>query len=52
MTSGLVHKCGVFCKRPLVAFVLGTTLSYPFEHFLYEHVWPFALVTEWLHQLK
>lgn len=47
-TKELMHKCGVFCRRPVVAFVMGTTLSFPLEHALYHYIWPFTLIASWL----
>lgn len=29
-------------------FWMGMTLGFPLEHYLYEKVWPFRLITEWL----
>ncbi|MBV8125687.1 MAG: hypothetical protein JO370_16615 [Paucibacter sp.] len=31
-----------------LSFWLGLTLGFPLEHFLWEHVWPFKLITKWL----
>ena len=31
-----------------VSFWLGLTFGFPFEHFLWEHVWPFKLISKWL----
>ena len=31
-----------------LSFWLGLTFGFPFEHFLWEHVWPFKLITRWL----
>ena len=31
-----------------LSFWLGLTLGFPFEHFLWEHVWPFKLLTRFL----
>ncbi len=31
-----------------LSFWLGLTLGFPVEHFLWEHVWPFKLITKWL----
>lgn len=35
-------------RHPVVAFVVGTTLGFPLEHALYEHVWPFVVISQWL----
>ena len=29
-------------------FWAGMTLGFPLEHWLWEHVWPFVLLTRWL----
>jgi len=34
--------------RATGAFLAGVTVSFPFEHFLYEKIWPFTLITKWL----
>jgi hypothetical protein len=31
-----------------LSFWLGLTLGFPVEHFLWEHVWPFKLISKWL----
>lgn len=31
-----------------LGFVAGQTLGFPVEHFLYEKVYPFTLITKWL----
>jgi hypothetical protein len=31
-----------------LSFWLGLTFGFPFEHFLWEHVWPFKLISKWL----
>jgi hypothetical protein len=31
-----------------VSFWLGLTMGFPLEHFLWEKVWPFRLLTAWL----
>lgn len=47
---GLVVKCYHECKSILTdwRFIAGMTLSFPFEHFLYEHIWPFTILTKFL----
>lgn len=44
MAPNVVHKCGAFCRRPVVAFLIGTTVSFPIEHALYHYVWPFTWI--------
>lgn len=47
--QGMLVKCYHKCRNNwLVGFCVGTTLSFPFEHWLYEKVWPFNLLTQWL----
>lgn len=48
--DGLIVKCYHSGKDLLTdyKFWLGMTIGFPFEHFLYEKVWPFKLVTEWM----
>ncbi len=51
---GFVHKCFHRCttsiKQPgfWVATVVSTLVGFPFEHYLYDKVWPFVLITRWL----
>jgi len=47
--DGILIKCYHQCKSVLDwRFFLGVTVSFPFEHFLYEKVWPFNLITHWM----
>ena len=47
--QGLIVKCYHQCKTLFSwQFWMGTTLGFPLEHFLYEKVWPFKLITVWL----
>lgn len=52
--SGVLVKCYHECKTRFMdagfwgGLVVGTTVSFPFEHYLYEKVWPFKLLTEWM----
>lgn len=48
-TSALI-KCYHKCRNVLTdyTFWIGITVSYPLEHALYEKVWPFTLVKEFL----
>lgn len=45
---GFVTKCYHECKNVLwnASFWIGMTIGFPLEHFLYEKVWPFKLITE------
>lgn len=45
---GFLHACYHKAKTNYVGFFLGVTLSFPIEHYLYEKVWPFTLITKWL----
>jgi hypothetical protein len=42
------HKTSVFVKHPVVSFVLGTMISFPLEHWIYEKCYPFTLITKFL----
>ena len=49
--EGVLIQCYHSCRKSLkdtlgnTAFWIGITVSYPLEHFLYEHVWPFSTLT-------
>lgn len=44
------HKTKIGFKDTLgsTAFWIGMTLGYPLEHYLWEHLWPFMLLTKWM----
>lgn len=44
---GMIVKCYHKSKAILLSgsFWFGVTVSYPLEHFLWEQVWPFKLLT-------
>lgn len=46
--KGVLVKCYHECRSLLTdwKFILGVTLSFPIEHFIWEHVWPFSLITK------
>lgn len=47
--GGFMVKCYHRARvNPVLAFVVGTMISFPLEHYLYEKVWPFTLITTWL----
>jgi hypothetical protein len=48
--KGIIHKCYHECKSTFKqsGFWLGVTVSFPLEHFLYEKVFPFYLITQWM----
>jgi len=48
--NGVLVKCYHNVKNFLTdwKFWAGVTLSFPLEHLIWEKVWPFKLVTEWL----
>lgn len=47
---GLAVKCYHNCRNLLTnwKFWMGVTLTFPLEHFLWEKVWPFYTLTEWM----
>lgn len=47
---GFVYMCWHKCRPSVtsVGFWLGLTVGFPFEHLLWEKLWPFKLVTAWL----
>lgn len=47
---GIWHRLHLQLRTTVfsVSFWLGLTLGFPFEHFLWEHVWPFKLISKWL----
>jgi hypothetical protein len=50
----LAVRCYHVCKHRvpwvwvLVTWVVSQTLTFPLEHFLWEKVWGFKMITEWL----
>lgn len=48
--NGLMVKCYHKSKTVLlsVGFWLGLTLGFPVEHFLWEKIWPFKLLTQYI----
>lgn len=48
--NGVLRKCYHAARSVLTTwqFWLGITISYPFEHYLWEKVWPFYLLSEQL----
>jgi len=48
--KGLWHRCYHSCRNLLVnwQFWMGLTLGFPVEHLIWEKLWPFKLVTEWM----
>lgn len=49
-SHGVVFKCLHKCKSAVAdtGFWVGMTLEFPLEHYLYEKIWPFTIVTHWL----
>ena len=47
---GILHKCYHQCRNTLlsISFWLGVTLSFPIEHFLWEKIWPFTILSKTL----
>ena len=48
--EGFLVKCYHQSKSVLLsgAFWFGVTISFPLEHFIWEKVWPFKMITHWL----
>lgn len=48
--NGLLVRCYHKSKDILLSgsFWVGVTLSFPIEHFLWERVWPFRVISEWM----
>jgi hypothetical protein len=48
--EGILVKCYHKSKNTLCspAFWIGITVSYPFEHLLWEKVWPFKILNHWM----
>lgn len=48
--EGILIRCYRHCSSLFTdyRFWIGVTISYPLEHFLWEHVWPFKLVMHFL----
>lgn len=48
--NGVIVDCYHKCKSVLkdYGFWVGMTIGFPIEHFLYEKVFPFTLVTEFM----
>lgn len=49
-TVGQLEACYHKCRATITSFGfwIGMTLGFPFEHLLYEKVWPFKLLTHLL----
>jgi len=47
---GILQKCYHGAQNLLTdyKFWIGVTLSFPLEHFIWEKLWPFYLISEWL----
>jgi len=48
--NGFFVKCYRQCRSTLLSgtFWIGLTVSYPFEHWLWEKVWPFSIIGHFL----
>lgn len=48
--QGRLVECYHVCKSVLLSpgFIIGTTVSFPLEHYLYTKVYPFTLITKLL----
>lgn len=49
--AGILVTCYHQCRSLMTdwRFWCGLTLGYPLEHYLWEKVWPFNLLTHFLH---
>lgn len=47
---GVLVRCYHKSKDILLSasFWLGVTLSFPIEHFIWEKVWPFRIISTWM----
>ena len=48
--KGLIVTCYHKCRTTILSagFWAGVTLSFPIEHWLWEKVWPFTAITQWM----
>lgn len=48
--NGILRSCYNHCTDLVTdfRFWIGVTMSYPLEHYLWEHVWPFTLIMNFL----
>ena len=48
--NGILVKCYHECKNTLrqASFWIGVSVSWPIEHFLWSHVWPFSILGEFI----
>lgn len=52
--KGLLVSCYHSCRNSLASWqfwigtFISTLVSFPLEHYLYEKVWPFYILTKWL----
>lgn len=48
--DGTLVRCYHECKSTIksAGFWLGVTISFPLEHFLWEHIWPLSILTKFL----
>lgn len=48
--SGKIQTCYHQCRTTLAdwGFWLGVTITFPIEHFIWEHIPPFSYITKWL----
>jgi len=46
--KGMLVKCYHNCKSVMLSlgFWVGLTLGYPLEHFIWEKLWPFYLISK------
>jgi hypothetical protein len=50
LPNGMLASCFHKCRSSLFSwqFWAGLTFGFPFEHFIWEKLWPFKLLTHWL----
>jgi len=48
--KGFLHRCYHASRNQILtwSFWLGLTMGFPLEHLLWEHVWPFYVITKFL----
>lgn len=48
--NGILVRCYHTCRASLFSwqFWAGLTLGFPIEHLIWEKIWPFKLLTQWM----
>jgi len=53
-SRGYLHRCYHVCKNRIpwlwvtIGWLAGQTLTFPLEHLLWERVWGFRTITQWM----